>query len=266
MKITREQVIGYSSSSVICLLLLLLLSLITLHTHLSAGNGFGEGEGVLVNYGTVNWAKGTFEPRPEGDVRDVSIENAAAPTIPKENPIAITQTGEPTIAVKTPEKKPTEKDQSAEQKAAIDKQMSGLFGGKGNASEGSKNTFGTGTSTSGSEGTAASGTGNQGSREGNAATGSYSGVGTFNLEGRSLAGGGLQRPEYTIQEEGSIVVEITVNPQGNVIHAEVRLKGTNIEDAMMRRSAVEAARKTRFNSINESQNKIGTITYRYSLK
>ena len=266
MNITKEQIIGYSSSSLICLLLLLLLSLIVLQTRLVAGNGSGEGEGVLVNYGTVDWSAGTFEPQQESDIKEASAEEAGAPLVPEENTTIVTQTTEQTIAVKAPDKKPTEQDRSEEQRKAIEKQMSGLFDGKGTAAEDQKNTFGTGTSSDGKEGTAEFGSGNQGSREGNAATGSYSGVGSFNLSGRSLSGGGLQRPEYAIQEEGSIVVEISVDSRGNVIFAEVRLKGTNIENALMRKSAIEAAKKTKFNSINGTQNQIGTITYRYSLK
>jgi len=61
------------------------------------------------------------------------------------------------------------------------------------------------------------------------------------------------------------VVEITVDPQGNVIKAEIHLRGTNIDNASMRKSAIEAARKTKFNAISGKQNQIGTITYNFRL-
>lgn len=88
---------------------------------------------------------------------------------------------------------------------------------------------------------------------------------TFNLNGRSLGPGGLPHPAYTIQEEGKIVINITVNPQGRVIFAEVG-RGTNIDNASMRQSALEAARRATFNSISGANNQSGTITYVYKLK
>lgn len=91
-------------------------------------------------------------------------------------------------------------------------------------------------------------------------------LGYFNLEGRFLIDEKLQHPAYNIQEEGCIIVEITVNNQGDVIMAEVRLKGTNIASPYMRYSAVEAAKKTKFNKIKENQNQIGIIIYKYTLK
>jgi TonB family protein len=118
-----------------------------------------------------------------------------------------------------------------------------------------------------SEGTG-SGTGNQGSLQGNAGAGPYSGTGgygSFSLNGRSLGKDGLPKPGYAVQEEGVIVVDITVNPQGNVIYAAIG-KGTNIDNQAMRQSALEAAGKAQFNSISTSNNQSGKITYRYRLK
>ena len=68
-----------------------------------------------------------------------------------------------------------------------------------------------------------------------------------------------------IQEEGRIVINITVDPKGNVIFAEVG-RGTNIDNASMRKSALDAARKAKFNSISGANNQSGTITYVYKFK
>ena len=119
-----------------------------------------------------------------------------------------------------------------------------------------------------SQGDAASGTGNQGSPFGNSDHGANEGVGgygSFNLNGRSIGAGGLPRPAYTIQEEGRIVINITVDPKGNVIFAEIG-KGTNIDNASMRKSALDAAKRAKFNSISGANNQSGTITYLYKLK
>jgi TonB family protein len=108
---------------------------------------------------------------------------------------------------------------------------------------------------------------NQGSPFGNLDSGPYQGIGgfgSFSLSGRTLREGGLQRPAYTAQEEGRIVINIIVDKDGNVIFAEIG-KGTNIDDASMRHSALDAARKAKFNKIQDSNNQNGTITYIYKL-
>jgi TonB family protein len=261
MKVTKEQIIGFASSAVLCLILILILSFLVLQTEMKT-----QEEGIWVNFGTVDWAAGTFEPKPENN----GGETPATENTPKvetiETPPLITQKTEQTATIEVENKKAPKQDKKpAEQERrlaedqrrldAINRQMSEAFG-MGNTSEGS-------------EGTAKSGDGNQGSLQGNVAVGSYTGIGgigDFDLSGRTLRGGELQRPDYIVQEEGTIAVEITVDPQGNVINAEIRLKGTNIENSTMRKAAREAAQKTKFNAISGTHNQIGTITYRYTLK
>lgn len=269
MKLTKEEIQGFSASAVLCLLLLLLLSLLFLRTEILA-----ETEGIPVDFGMQEWASGANEPAPAAPtVETPAVEPAPevvpSPDPPVPKPPVITQNAEQTAAIEA-EKQRKEQERRLEQekreaerkrleeeqrrKDAINRQMSAAFGA--------------GQTADGNQGTAASGSGNQGSPQGAAASGAGGGggIGTFDLSGRSLRNGSLQRPVYDIQEEGTIVVEITVSPQGEVIQAEVRLRGTNIENANMRRSAVEAARKTKFNNIIGIQNQIGTITYRYTLK
>ena len=128
--------------------------------------------------------------------------------------------------------------------------------------------FGIGSQEGNSQGDTGSGTGNQGSPFGNSDHGANEGVGgygSFNLNGRSIGAGGLPRPAYTIQEEGRIVINITVDPKGNVIFAEIG-KGTNIDNGSMRKSALDAAKRAKFNSISGANNQSGTITYLYKLK
>jgi TonB family protein len=144
-------------------------------------------------------------------------------------------------------------EQERRAQAAINNQVSGAFGrGNGAGSGQAGNTTGSG------QGDNPFGTGGGGSSSGG-------GYGSFNLDGRSLKGA-LPRPSYTVQDEGRIVIDITVDPQGNVILAEIG-RGTNITNASMRQSAIEAAGKAKFSSIsNNTNNQRGTITYNYSLK
>jgi TonB family protein len=73
------------------------------------------------------------------------------------------------------------------------------------------------------------------------------------------------QPRYTVNDEGTIVIDITVDPSGNVIHAEIG-RGTNTPNATLRNEALRAARSTRFNAITSMNNQQGTITYRFKLK
>lgn len=120
----------------------------------------------------------------------------------------------------------------------------------------------------GSQG-ASTGTGSQGSTQGNATTGAVTGTGgygTFNLGGRSLAGGSLPVPAYSVQEEGCVVVDITVNPEGRVVATGINQRLTNTVNASLRKAAEDAARRARFNAVSGSDNQTGTITYYFRLK
>ena len=222
-----------------------------------------EDGGILVNFGNVNAAAGTFEPRYEGPEPPQEVTPPApepTPVVPKQD--LITQDLEESVSLNEKKKEEEEKrrkeeaekerlrkEQEARERAAEErrKQQEAISNKVAGA-------FGIGQATGNSQGDAPSGTGNQGSPFGNSDHGANEGVGgygSFNLNGRSIGAGGLPRPAYTVQEEGRIVINITVNPKGDVIFAEIG-KGTNIDNASMRKSALEAARKAKFNSISAS--------------
>jgi TonB family protein len=280
MVLTKEKTYGIIGSILFYILLLLILYFTFLRAEIKA-----KEEGVLVTFGTVNIAAGTFTPKgetpqaaqqeagPEPPTQEIpEIPQTKPQTKPQPKPQAkptpppITQTLEQTAAIEAEKQKQREKaatEQAAKveqarraeeqrKRDAINRQVSGAFGSGA-----------TGTSRQGTEQT---GSGTQGSPQGTSTTAqSVGGYGEFNLGGRTLGAGGLPRPAYSAQEEGSIVVDITVDPQGNVILAEIG-KGTTINSDAMRRSALEAARKATFSSINGNNNQSGTITYRYYLR
>ena len=275
MKITKEKIYGYTGSGVFCLLLFLILYFTVLRSEVKAGE-----EGVLVNFGTVDLSSGVFEPKrgepqketnkpslPVPDLPPVPETRPAVQSKPKQKDLPITQSKEETASLEAARKQQEEQKRiEAEQQAqrvkaaeeqrkreAINQQVSGAFGSR--------------TTGQNQQGTATTGSGIQGNPQSSSSVGSASGNGSgeFNLGGRTLGVGGLPRPAYSVQEEGRIVVNITVNPQGSVIFAEIG-KGTNIDNDNMRKSAMEAARKAKFNSISGNNNQSGTITYRYSLK
>ena len=84
------------------------------------------------------------------------------------------------------------------------------------------------------------------------------------LQGRGLREG-LPHPRTSYNVEGTVVVYVTVNDDGDVTSAEVRQQGSTTQDATLRRLAVEAALKAKFKpSSRLSQG--GTITYVFKLE
>ena len=113
--------------------------------------------------------------------------------------------------------------------------------------------------------------GNQGELSGEPNVGTYDGSGKgdtgsgYDLSGRSLQGG-LPKPEYEIQEDGIVVVRITVDRNGNVIDAEPILRGTTTQNSYLWRVAREAAMKAQFNADDDAAaRQTGTITYHFNL-
>lgn len=123
------------------------------------------------------------------------------------------------------------------------------------------------TSGSGTSEGVTSGTGNQGALTGdpNATNRTGSGLGSsgnsFSLSGRSLVGS-LPKPIENCNEEGVVVVEITVDKTGRVTAAQAILRGSRNLTACLRKAAEEAAMKARFNNDpNAAAYQSGTITY-----
>lgn len=193
------------------------------------------------------------------------------PQAPEAEP-AITQNMEETVAIDDGEKErqiqpvdevrqPTPEEIRAEQerRAAEEAQnlMANAFGRSSSMQASASN-----ENTSETQGT-------PGSTEGNANQGKPNGVGSygnFDLGGRDLLGA-LPRPAYEgIQEEGRVVVAIVVSPEGKVISANVSGRTSNTTNNDLRRIAVEAALKARFNPVDALDNQKGSITYYFKLK
>ena len=289
----KNKVTGWVSTIVLHGVLLLLLWLGVISQPKVQEEG-----GVPVMLGNMEMAQGNADPYTLTDVdildepqlpTEQSVpEPVPAPPVKEE---MITQEDEPTVAVpkketpkpkvktekvkkETPKKEPvkpkekTEAEKRAEaERLAAEKKAAEERAAAEAAAKRIAGAFGKGTQM-GSKGTADSGQGLQGSPTGNAAEGQSTGVGgygTFDLNGRSLGPGGLPRPVYNVQEEGRVVVTITVNPAGQVVHTSIN-KRTNTANASLRKAAEDAARKARFNAVGGVNNQTGTITYYFKLK
>src|SRR5690606_19663311 len=115
------------------------------------------------------------------------------------------------------------------------------------------------------------GSGTQGALTGdpNATNSTGTGLGNkgveYSLKGRNHIGN-LPKPVYNVQESGRVVVRIVVDREGRVTHAEHRLQGSTTTSSALINAAIDAARKTRFNSDpNATPSQEGTITYVFDL-
>ncbi len=110
----------------------------------------------------------------------------------------------------------------------------------------------TGDPNAGKFGPGGSGSGNQGSGP------------SFSLSGRSAMS--LPRPKYPGDDEGIVVVKITVDKYGKVTAAEPGTRGTTIMNESFWNEAKQAALKANFNADDKAPAfQQGTITYRFTL-
>jgi len=88
---------------------------------------------------------------------------------------------------------------------------------------------------------------------------------SYDLSGRTIQT--LSRPKYDYQGEGTVVVEISVDRQGNVIQAVPGLKGSTTLDEYLLNVAKDAALKAKFEvKLDAPKIQKGTIKYVFRLK
>lgn len=254
-KISKEKIIGIAGTLLFHLLLFLLLFFIVMDRpplEPEAGLSVVMGEEYAMTEVEVapQPPKPQVKPQPQQKVTEKPL---------------ITQNDEESVSIdsaKAVEREEAKKlaAQEAERKRLEKEAME-------KASNLMANAFGKGNSM-GSKGNADMDKGTQGVPDGDQETGEKegSGFGNFDLSGRSLAGDGkLPLPAYNVQEEGRVVVTITVDPDGVVINARINLR-TNTTSPALRNAALNAAKRARFNTIGGVNNQEGTITYYFKLK
>ncbi|PZR21443.1 MAG: hypothetical protein DI539_08030 [Flavobacterium psychrophilum] len=98
---------------------------------------------------------------------------------------------------------------------------------------------------------------------GGSGAGRGTGVGNYKLDGRRNLN--TPKPQYRCNEEGTVVVQITVNRAGKVIKAE-RFRGTTNTAQCLFDQAKAAAFDTKFDSSDSApETQVGTIIYNFKL-
>ena len=91
--------------------------------------------------------------------------------------------------------------------------------------------------------------------------GSGNGLGIEYKVGNRRVVGELDR-NIPVQEEGVVIVNVTVNPQGKVVSANAKTASIALKQA-----AEKAAYEIRFNNVSDlTENESGTITFRFNMK
>ena len=214
-------------------------------------------EGVEVNIGNSDMGFGN-NPMPEAS------EPSSAPRPVSATEQVSTQNTESTVPLYTSPKPSTAKQDNStptttkpETPKEPEINKNALFTGRRNQQSGS-----------GSQGVT-EGTGDQGKPNGNPNSNNYTGNGGGNGMNYSLAGRSnvtLPRPNYSSNEQGTVVIQIWVDRDGKVTRAEYQPKGSSTSNGYLVSQARAAALRARFNADpNAPDEQKGTITYIFKI-
>jgi colicin import membrane protein len=273
---------GYAGTIIVHGITIVALFLITL----SASLPDSANEGLLINFGNSEDGFGTTEPdinysnaviislpshsKPQKvdekkiltqDFQDAPSIESKKKTEKKEVKKKVTSTTEVDNnkkEVKQVQTTETQKQQTVNKKALFPgKAINGGTGGEGE------------TGKEGNQGSLEGSPDSQ-NRTGGASGGNGSGEGdgkgvSFNLGGRSALS--LPKPAYLKQKQGTVVVQVTVDKQGNVTKAVPGVKGSTTLDNDLLKAAEKAALVAKFDvSPNAPAYQTGTISYIFRLQ
>jgi outer membrane biosynthesis protein TonB len=262
--------------------------------------GGGGGGGVTVNFGDTEFGSGKDFDSKELDVKSINKAVATQETpqediisqdadadktdvvIEKHEPIK-----KPKIAIKTEVVKPVEVKKPEVKK--VDDAVANLLHGNKKGGDGTSSTSGNqgrsngdinsnGYSGSGGSGEGSGGGKGSGNGNGNGAgNGSGSGGGNGSGNGKGNGSGydlgnrkplNKPQPDYNCGNEyGKVVVQITVDKNGNVTQAIPGYKGSKTLDSCLMAEAKKAALKTKWQSSPDGSDKqVGTIIYVFEIK
>lgn len=270
-ELNRNRVISGGATLLIMALLLLFLILYQLITPNPPFPESGGGGGQELALGMVDLGNDEVDYSSMGAAADVVTEES------EEEKIQTVENGEDVLLEEKKETpkvttqvvvKPKEiiKEKTAAEKLAekFKKNTGKTGGGIGNSEEAGQSgspegdpfkngTGGTGTGSGGGDGDG-DGSGSGPGKGPGFGGGKYN----VNLKGRAL----VKPPKLPtdLQEEGKVVVEITVDSEGTVIEANPNGRGTTTSSAMLKAKAKQAALATKFNVDGKFEEQKGTIT------
>lgn len=261
--------------------------------NVALADGGGGGGGVTVNFGDSDLGSGANYKSEVLDVKN-NVKQAPAKAVEEEESIISQENSkadETDVVIPTKEKpkkpvpveKPIQKPVPEKPKVSNstndalssilkgsnkggdgDDKVSGNKGNRGGDLN-SKGYYGTGGSGGGTGG--GNGTGNgigNGSGYGAGSGGGSGGGSGYSLNGRKALS--KPAPKYTCNEEGTVVVEVTVDQNGKTISATAGIKGTTNKASCLLEQAKIAALNTKWSADdNAAPKQIGKIIYNFNL-
>ena len=225
--------------------------------------------GILVNYGTTDEGMGsdymsTEEPSVAENANN-TLPDKVTPTPPTDQPSqaessdknVVTQNNEDAPEIAANSKKPsTTVTQANKNPAKPTVNQNALFKGMTNNGSGQGDGI---TNTPG----------NQGKPEGSTLTNNYDGTGSGN--GGNLSGLGqrkfINKPSvnYTGRLAGKIVVDITVDKNGNITSATAGARGTTLSDGPLFKKCEDAVMRSRVTSVESGLDQQGQVVFVFKL-
>lgn len=260
--------------ALILLLCLFVFKIITPNPPFPEGGGE---DGVAFNIGNLVEGTGNVENNGIGEAPKVIEQTEVTPNTTAETSSENMMTSENGVDVNAKEEvkentpknttvvipvKPKEKTAAELLAEKFNKSKGKNGGGDGNSGEAGNEGKPDGKpDTDGNGGTGDHGPGDSDGHGGPGSGGNKSGY-SFNLGGRSI----VTKPPISkdTKEEGTVVVEITVDKNGNVIKADAVGRGTNTNSVMLKAKARQAALATKFNVGSNFEEQHGTITFVFS--
>ncbi len=275
---SKNQIISGTITLIIFLLLLLFLIFYNMITPNPPFPESAGGGGQELAFGTMNMGNGDIEYGSLGNVNDViskpkeeenllTDENGESINLKKETKEIINENSTVITPVLPSEIIPekTEAQKLAEKFKTNTGKNGGGIGNNETAGENGSpngNPFKNGTGGEGSGNDNGNGNGNgNGPGSGIGKVGFGRGIGV-DLKGRAV----VKPPKLPsdTKEEGKVVVEITVDSEGNVIEANPNGRGTTTSSALLKAKAKHAALATKFNVDGKFEEQQGTITIVFS--
>ena len=275
---SKNQIISGTITLIIFLLLLLFLIFYNMITPNPPFPESAGGGGQELAFGTMNMGNGDIEYGSLGNVNDViskpkeeenllTDENGESINLKKEKKEKINENSTVITPVLPSEIIPekTEAQKLAEKFKTNTGKNGGGIGNNETAGENGSpngNPFKNGTGGEGSGNDNGNGNGNgNGPGSGIGKGGFGRGIG-IDLKGRAV----VKPPKLPsdTKEEGKVVVEITVDSEGNVIEANPNGRGTTTSSALLKAKAKHAALATKFNVDGKFEEQQGTITIVFS--
>ncbi len=291
----KQKSLGMATAIYILLLLLLFFIRFWPPSNLKELMGGGGGGGIEMNFGDSDFGLGKdiksevvnvkdqvkaqpTKATPEEDIitddNNVDVNATVTKTVnPKKTPIVVTKVVKPVI-----EKPKVTKNTNDALSSILNSNKGGdgddkVAGNKGKAngslsSEGYANGGGTGGGAGGGNG-AGNGTGSGSGSGSGSGGGNGSGIGNgsgYSLGNRKALS--KPAPEYNCGNEyGTVVVQITVDKNGNAIDAKPGYRGTTNSDNCLLTEAKKAAMRTKWEpSPDGTERQVGSIVYKFKIQ